>query len=164
MLSADDGCMAATTARCRCAWGKFRENLPLLTPKPVPFNLRGRLFSCNVRSSMLHGKEIWPMTADALHLLCRNDRAMIRWIYGVKPSDDPSMDDLHAKLGICDLAVLVQERRLRWFGHVMRSNGEINRVRSRPVPGRKDPGRLNKNWDECVKQDLKVCGLYEAGT
>ena len=95
---------------------------------------------------------------------CRNDRAMIRWICGVKPTDDPSMDDLNAKLGICDLAILVRERRLRWFGHVMRSNGEINRVRSRPVPGRKGPGRPKKTWDECVKQDLKVCGLSEAGT
>ena len=100
------------------------------TSKPVPFDLRGRLFSSNVRSSMLHGTETWPMTSAALHRLCRNDRAMIRWICGVKPSDDPSMDELHAKLGICDLAILVRERRLRWFGHVMRSNGEINRSRT----------------------------------
>ena len=85
------------------------------------------------------------------------------WICGVKLWDDPSMDELHAKLGICDLAILVREHRLRWFGHVMRSNGEINRVRSRPVPGRKGPGRP-KTWEECVKQDLKVCGLSEAGT
>ena len=120
--------------------------------------------SSNVRSSMLHGTETWPMTSAALHRLCRNDRAMIRWICGVKPSDDPSMDELHAKLGICDLAILVRGRRLRWFGHVMRSNGEINRVRSRPVPGRKGPGRPKKTWEECVKQDLKVCGLSEAGT
>ena len=56
------------------------------------------------------------------------------------------MDELHAKLGICDLAILVREHRLRWFGHVMRSNGEINRVRSRPVPGRKGPGRPKKTW------------------
>ena len=163
MLSAGGGCMAAATARSRCAWGKFRENLPLLTSKPVPFDLKGRLFSSNVRSSMLHGTETWPMTSHALHRLCRNDRAMIRWICGVKPSDDPSMVDLHAKLGKCDLAVLVREV-VRWFGHVMRSNGEINRVRSRPVPGRKGPGRPKKTWDQCVKQDLKVCGLSEAGT
>ena len=157
-------CSVLVVAACRCAWGKFRENLPLLTSKPVPFDLRGRLFSSNVRSSMLHGTETWPMTSAALHRLCRNDRAMIRWICGVKPSDDPSMDELHAKLGICDLAILIRERRLRWFGHVMRSNGEINRVRSRPVPGRKGPGRPKKTWEECVKQDLKVCGLSEAGT
>ena len=74
------------------------------------------------------------------------------------------MGELHAKLGICDLAILVRERRLKWFGHVMRSNGEIYRVRSRPVPGRKGPGRPKKTWEECVKQDLKVCGLSEAGT
>ena len=104
------------------------------------------------------------MTSAALHRLCHNDHAMIRWICGVKPSDDPSMDELHAKLGICDLAILVRERRLRWFGHVMRSNGEINRVRSRPVHGRKGPGRPKKTWEERVKQDLKVCGLSEAGT
>ena len=160
MLSAGGGCMVAATARCRCAWGKFRENLPLLTSKPVPFDLRGRLFSSNVRSSMLHGRETWPMTfSDALHRLCRNDRAMIRWICGVKPSDDPSMDNLHAKLGICDLAVLVLDHRLSWFGHVMCSNSEINRVRSRPVPGMKGPGRPKKTWDECVKQDLNVVYL-----
>ena len=48
MLSAGGGCMAAATARCRCAWDKFRENLPLLTSKPVPFDLRGRLFNSNI--------------------------------------------------------------------------------------------------------------------
>ena len=46
----------------------------------------------------------------------------------------------------------------------MRSNDEINKVRSRPVPGRKGPGRPKKTWEECVKQDLKVCGLSEEGT
>ena len=55
-------------------------------------------------------------------------------------------------------------KRLRWFGHVMRSNGEINRVRSKPVPGRKGPGWPKKTWEECVTQDFKVCGLSEAGT
>ena len=163
MLSTGGGCMAAAIARCKCAWGKFRENPPLLTSKPVSFDLRGRLFNSNVRSSMLHATETWPMTCTALHRLCRNDRAMIRWICGVKPSYDPSMDDLYTKLGIHDLAVLVRERRLWWFGHVMRSNGEINRVWSRPVPVRKGTGRPKKAWDECVKQDWKVCGLSEAG-
>ena len=142
----------------------FEKTFLCSHPSLCLFDLRGRLFSSNVHSSMLHGTETWPMTSDALHRLCRNHRAMIRWICGVKPSEDPSMDDLHAKLGICDLAGLVPERRLRWFGHVMRSNGEINRVRSRPVPGRKGPGGQKKTWDECVKQDLKVCGLSEAGT
>ena len=43
---------------------------------------RGHLFSSNVRSSMLHGTETWPMTSTALHRQGRNDHAMIRWICG----------------------------------------------------------------------------------
>ena len=116
IFSAGVGCMVDATVRCKCAWGKFHENLSLLTSKPVPFDLRGRLFSSNVHSSMLHGTETWPMTSTALHRLCCNTHAMIRWICGVKPSDDPSMDDLHAKLGICDLSVLLLERRLGGLG------------------------------------------------
>ena len=58
---------------------------------------------------------------------------LVKWATRVSVGRLP-LDYLNAKLGICDLAILVQER-LRWFGHVMRSKGEINRVRSRPVPG-----------------------------
>ena len=84
---------------------------------------------------------------------------MIRWMCRVKPSDDIPMDELHAKLGIDDLTVLVRQHRLRWYGHVMRSSGEINRVRTRHVSGKKGPGRPKKTWEECVKTDLKAWGL-----
>ena len=156
MLSGGGGCMAAAIARCRCAWGKFRENLPLLTARALPFKIRGRLFSSVVRSSLLHATETWPMSSDVLHRLCRNDRAMIRWICGVRPSDDPSMADLLEKLGLSDLTVAIRVRRLRWYGHVMRhEEKEIHKVRSISIPGARRKGRPRKTWDECVAQDLK---------
>ena len=159
MLSAGGGCMAAATARCRSAWGKFHEHVPLLTARALPLKLRGRLLSSNVRSSMLHATETWPMSSEARHKLCRNDRAMIRWICGVKPSDDPDMEELHKKLGLEDLATLIKRRRLRWFGHVERSSGEISRVRSMSIDGRRGLGRPRKTWTECVKDDLRAFNL-----
>ena len=95
MLSAGGGCMEAATARCKSAWGNFREHVPLLTARALPFKLKGRLFSSNVRSSMLHATETWPMSSDACHKLCRNDRAMVRWICGVRPFDEPNMEELY---------------------------------------------------------------------
>ena len=101
MLSAGGGCMAAAIARCRCAGGKFCENLPLMTTRALPFKIfSGRLFASVVRNSLLHATETRPITSDVLHRLCRNDRAMIRWIRGVKPTDGPSTADLHEKLGL----------------------------------------------------------------
>ena len=165
MLSAGGGCTTAAITRCRSAWGKFRELLPLLTSRDLPFKTKGRLYSSCVRGAMLHATETWALSSPDLHRLCRNDRAMIRWICGVKLVDDPSMDELHSKLGLFDLAVIVRERRLRWFGHVMRSRGEIKRVRKMTIANSKRPqGGQKKNWYQCVKQDLEVLGLSEETT
>ena len=112
---------------------------------------------------MLYAVETWPMSSKALQRLRRNDRAMIRWICRVK-STDASMDDLHAKLGLCDIAVQVRVRSLRWYGHVMRSSGEINAVRFRKASGQKGPARAKKTWALCVKDDLKDCRLTEIMT
>ena len=164
MLSAGGGCMAAATARCRCAWGKFRENLLWSRPS-LCFSTWGVV--CLAQMYVVQCCMVWKLGPWLTTPFTDCVVTIVLWsagFVGVKPSDDPSMDDQHAKLGICDLAVLVRERRLGLFGHVMCSSGEINRVRSRPVPRRKDPGRPKKTWDECVKQDLKVCGLSEAGT
>ena len=42
------GDMPSVAGGCKCAWGKFHENLPLLTARPVPLKTRGAsvLFSC----------------------------------------------------------------------------------------------------------------------
>ena len=160
MLSAAGGCDAAAIARCKCAWGKFHELLPLLTARPLPFKARGRLYCSVVRNSMLHAVETWPMDDKAFQRLRRNDRAMVRWICRVK-STETSMDELHARLGIRDIADQVRERRLRWYGHVMRSSGEINRIRTRPISGKKGPHHAKKTWAGCVKKDLEACGLTE---
>ena len=164
MVSAAGGCDAAAIARCKCAWGKFHENLPLLTARSLPLKTRGRLFSTVVRESMLHAAETWPMTAKDLERLCRNDRAMVRWICRVKPTDTPDINALHTKLGVCDLKVLVRQRRLRWFGHVMRSSDEINRVRTRQVSGKRSKACNMKKWAGCVKDDLEKWGLTEEHT
>lgn len=99
------------------------------------------------------------MTTKDLERLCRNDHAMVRWICRVKPTDTPDINALHTKLGVRDLKVLVRQRRLRWFGHVMQSSDEINRVRTRQISGKRSKACNMKKWDGCVKNGLKEWGL-----
>ena len=87
-LSAGGGCELAVITRCICAWGKFRQLLPLLTNRHLPLLTRGKVYSSCVRSVMLHAAETWAMKVDTLNRLRRNDRAMIRWICNVRAKDD----------------------------------------------------------------------------
>ena len=43
MLSAGGGCELAAITRCKCAWGKFRQLLPLLTNRHLPLLTRGKV-------------------------------------------------------------------------------------------------------------------------
>ena len=53
---------------------------------------------------------------------------MIRQICNVKPQDSHHQvqsSEILARLGIEDLGLILKERRLRWYGHVERSNGTV---------------------------------------
>ena len=138
MLSAGGGCELAAITRCKCAWGKFRQLLPLLTNRHLPLLTRGKVYASCVRSVMLHAAETWAMKVDTLNRLRRNDRAMIRWICNVRAKDEVSSDSLLTKLGIQDLDVVLRTSRMRWFGHVERSTGWIAEVRKLNVVAQKE--------------------------
>ena len=145
MLSAGGGCELAAITRCKCAWGKFRQLLPLLTNRHLTLLTRGKVYSSCVRSVMLHAAETWAMKVDTLNRLWCNDRAMIRWICNVRAKDEVSSDSLLTKLGIQDLDVVLCTSRMRWFGHVERSTGWIAEVRKLNVVAQKRSGRPRKS-------------------
>ena len=161
MLGAGGGCTNAIINRCRIAWGKFRKLLPILTSRHLALHIRGRVFSTCVRTAMLHGSESWGPRACDLQRLRRNDRSMIRWICGVRPQDQINSNVLLAKLGLAEIGKVLRSRRLRWYGHAVRSQDCINSVMDVEIKveeeGRR--GRPLKTWMECVNNDITTCKL-----
>ena len=153
-ISAGGGCKHGAIARARSAWGKFWELLPLLTNRYINIMTRGKIFDVCVRSVLLYGSECWAMRKEDKARLERNDRAMLRWICGVK-----SVDSLYQRLGIAPLTTLLRSRRLRWFGHVSRSDGWINQCRNLDARGKRGKGRPRKSWDDVIMDDLNSCNL-----
>ena len=122
----------------KTAWKKFKELKPVLSSRHLSFKTRGRVYSSCVRSAMLHASETWPLTKPSLQRLQRNGRAMIRRICNVKPQDTATIrsTELFARLGIEDLDLILKERRLRWYGHVERSNGAVKTAFDIQVDGK----------------------------
>ena len=162
MLSAGGGCELAAITRCKCAWGKFRQLLPLLTNRHLPLLTRDKVYSSCVRSVMRHAAETWAMKVDTLNRLRRNVRAMICWICNVRAKDEVSSDSLLTQLGIQDLDMVLRTSRMRWFGHVERSTGWIAEVRKLNVVAQKRSGRPRKSWDEVLENDRKKLGMDSA--
>ena len=56
----------------------------------------------------------------------------------------------------------MQQRRLRWYGHVERMEDDnwVKRCRSLSVEGKRERGRLRKTWEQVVAKDMKEKKLH----
>ena len=114
-----------------------------------------------MRSSMLHGSEIWPARKEVA--LQRAEMRMVRWMCGVQLKDRfPSME-LRERLGIDDKTLALQQNRLRWYGHVLRKEGDdcVKKCMEYEVESPRPRGRPKRTGREVVEKDCQACKLNQ---
>jgi len=68
---------------------------------------------------MLHGSETWPVRKENEVALQGAEMRMVRWVYNVKVKDRVQSKELRERLGIGDIILMLQQNRLRWYGHLL---------------------------------------------
>jgi len=68
---------------------------------------------------MLHGSETWPVRKENKVTLQRAEMRMVRWMCGVKLKDRFPSKELRERLGKDDIVLVLQQNRLRCYGHVL---------------------------------------------
>ena len=157
MLSVDGDADAAVEARIRIGWNKFRQLVPLLTSRDISFIRIGRLHSCCVRSSMLHGSETWPVRKENEVALQCAEMRMVRRICNVKVKDSVLSKELRERLGIDDIILILQQNRLQWYGHVLQKEDTDWSKKSMEyeVEGSRPGGRPKRTWSRLCKKIAK---------
>ena len=65
---------------------------------------------------------------------------------------------IQLNLGIDDIALVLQQNRLRWYGHVLRK-GDVDWVKKcmeYEVQGPRPRGRPKRTWREVVREDCQA--------
>ena len=100
------------------------------------------------------------MNRDNEARLESNEMKMIRWMAGVKLTDRFQNNCLRERLGLEDIQLVLRKRRLRWFGHVERREGEwVKKCMEIKVTGKVGRGRPKRTWREVIEKDMSVVGL-----
>jgi len=135
--------------------------VPLLTNKDISLKVTGRLYSGCVQTSMLHGSETWCIRKENEVALQQAEMRMVRWMYGVKLQDRIPSKGLRERLALDDIISVLQQNRLRWYGHVLRKedNDWVKKCIDYEVEGARPRGRRKKTWREIVEKDCQVSGL-----
>ena len=88
---------------------------------------------------------------------------MLRWMCGVTREDKIRNENIRGTVKVAEASKKIQEARLRWYGHVMRRDGDYvgRRVMEMEVPGRRRRGRPKKRWRDCIGEDMREKNLNE---
>jgi hypothetical protein len=89
---------------------------------------------------------------------------MLRYMAGVRWQDIVISGEMASRCGVEQLDVELR-RRLRWFGHVARTEeGSVLRLADElQVRGRRPPGRPRKTWRMCVQEDMDRLSIWRSG-
>jgi len=90
--------------------------------------------------------------------LQRAEMRMVRWMCGVKLKDRLPSKELRGRLGIDDIALMLQQNRLHWYGHVLRKEDDdwVKKCIECEVEGPRQRGRRKRAWREVVREDCQA--------
>jgi len=94
----------------------------------------------------------WPVRKENVVALQRAEIRMVRWMCGVKLKDRLSSKELRERLGIDDIALVLQQNRLRWYGHVLQKDDDdlVKKCMEYEVQGSRPRGRPKRTWRAVV--------------
>ncbi|BHF66313.1 hypothetical protein SprV_0200932900 [Sparganum proliferum] len=135
----------------KCLWN--RRDLSIAT--------KIRVYRASVRSVLLYGCECWALRVEDERKLEVFDHHCLRIILRVKFTDFVSNETVRARCdNIAEITQAIQERRLRWFGYVLRRPPQelsVTALDPAPLPHwRRRRGGQFKSCLDRVRQDLAV--------
>jgi len=86
---------------------------------------------------------------------------MVRWMCNVKVKDRVPSKELRERLRIDDIILILQQNRLRWYGHVLQKEDTdwVKKCMEYEVEGSRPRGRPKRTWKEVVQKDCQARNL-----
>lgn len=157
-------CISEIKQRIEIARARFHEMDPVLKSHKISLSTRMRLVKCYVFSALSYCCETWDINKEAVRRLNAFEMYIFRrlgrisWIDML--SNDRVLDRLNLKR---ELVPSLKERKLKYFGHVVRHSNLLKIVLQCDVTGKRSRGRQRRMWTDNLKEwtnlDMHRCNL-----
>ena len=120
------------------------------------------VYSACVLSTLLYGSESWTLYSRQERRLNTFHMRNLRRILDIKWQDHITNEEVLSRAQMPSLYTMLQQRRLRWLGHVHRmADGRIPKdlLYGELATGSRAPGRPNLRFKDVCKRDMKSMGI-----
>ena len=162
-IEEEGGMETEIAKRVGAGWMNWKKCSGVLCDKMMPVKLKGKVYRTVVRTAMLYGAETWATTKRQESRIEVNEMRMLRWMCGVTRKDKIRNEHTRGTTKVVQASRKITERRLKWYGHVMRMEEDhvVRRVMTKAIPGKRKRGRPKTRWNDVCKRDMHTVGLRE---
>ncbi|KHN78309.1 Putative uncharacterized transposon-derived protein F52C9.6 [Toxocara canis] len=124
--------------------------------KKMSKTLRAHLFNSTVLPVMLYASEMWATTKNEERRLTTAQRAMERCMLGISLRQHIRCEEIRRRTGVRDVIAEYRKQKLRWAGHVARTNDDRwTRAVAEwcPMEQKRLLGRPPRRWRDEVEQE-----------
>ena len=155
-ITEDARCVTEIKTRIAIATGALAKLEILWKDKSIALTSKVRLLRAITLSTALYGCESWTLTAEMERRLqafeFRCYRKILRIPYTAHRTNESVWAEITEKGGPQEhLLVTIKRRKMRWFGHVNRSNGLAKLIMQGSVEGRRSRGRPRMSWLDNIR-------------
>ena len=156
-LPTTSGDVLRRTSLAATAFGRLRTTV--WSRRDISKNLKIRLYNALILPIATYASETWTLKNHDIRRLLTFEMRCLRAILGVSRKDRKTNAYIRESLGIKKTIVeLIQEKRLKWCGHIVRRDGlnYVSRVYRQDFPNPRPSGRPPKRWSSQITEDLGV--------
>ena len=125
----------------------------------VSLPLKVRLYGALIVPIAIYAAETWTLTEKDKRIINSFEMRCLRCMLGVSILSRIRNDEIRRRLGVKKpILELIKQKRLKWFGHVVRrhNTGYVNKSYVQDFAKKRPPGRPKKRWRDQVRADLNL--------
>ena len=137
-MEEEGGIETEITKRVGAGWRNWKKCSGVLCDRRMPVELKGEVYKTVIRPAMLYGAETRATTKRQEKRIEVTEMRMLRWMCGVTRKDKIRNEHIRGTTRMAQASKKITERRLNWYGHVMRRDGEhiLRKVLRADIPGK----------------------------
>ncbi|KAL4100675.1 hypothetical protein QTP88_020709 [Uroleucon formosanum] len=148
--------------RIACGNRCYYSIMRLLKSKLLSRNSKTLLYHSYLRPIITYASETWSLTKGDSKRLMTFERKVLRNIYGPKFDAESQTyerrnnQELQELYNRPNIIAYIRSKRLEWFGHVWRADGQvIKEVLINTINKKRPLGRPRTRWVDVIAQDIK---------
>ena len=153
IITEDGKCDVEIRRRLEIARSNFMNMKSLLTARKLHLNTRKKLIRCYILSTLLYASETWSINQSMWDKIEAFEMWLWRKCLKISYTEHKTNKDVLEAVG--ESRMLKKEiinRKLQYFGHIIRKNGIQKKLLDAEVDGSRGRGRPPTSWFGNIKQ------------